>query len=103
MCQAAGKLFNDFSRLGTTKEFVNELSSVTGIPVTGLTLIKQGGRPQEQGTWVRPEIATALAWGVHRSSRCRWRAGVRAAGSIQSAKYREKQSSQITFVENKWN
>jgi hypothetical protein len=32
MCKAFGKRLNDYSRLDTTKEFVQELSSDAGIP-----------------------------------------------------------------------
>lgn len=61
MCKAVGKLFNDYSRLGSTQAFLNELSSVTGIPVTGLVVINQGGVPELQGTWVHPQVAISLA------------------------------------------
>ena len=36
MCKAAGKQFNDYSRLNTTTEFLKELSLDTGIPVSKL-------------------------------------------------------------------
>jgi len=55
MCKAVGKKFNDYSRLKTTIEFVKELSSVTGIPVTELIHSIVGGIPDEQGTWVHPD------------------------------------------------
>ncbi len=61
MCRAAGKQFSDFARLDTTEAYLNELSSIRGIPLMELTLIKQGGRPQEQGTWIHPVAAQALA------------------------------------------
>lgn len=52
MCRAAGKQFSDFARLDTTRAYFNELSSARGIPRTELTLIRQGGKPAEQGTWI---------------------------------------------------
>lgn len=66
LCKASGKQFNDYFRLKITQDFLNELSMetgipVTGIPVTGLVAIKQGGTPQEQGTWVHPQVAVNLA------------------------------------------
>lgn len=66
MCKAAGKKFNDYARLKTSQEFINELSSVTGIPATGtadkvLIEVMQGGDPQLQGTWVHPDVAIHLA------------------------------------------
>ena len=61
MCKAAGKLMGDYSRLSTTKAFIAELSSVMGIPITGLVQIIQGGPPHLQGTWVHPQVAIHLA------------------------------------------
>jgi len=65
MCQANGKLFADYERLKTTQEFLGELSSVMGIPITeqNQILIKviQGGKPQNQGTWVHPQVSINLA------------------------------------------
>ncbi|MFC1616263.1 KilA-N domain-containing protein [Patescibacteria group bacterium] len=63
MCQAKNKRFNDYSRLGSSKAFIQELSSDTGIPVSGKKgLVQQikGGRPEDQGTWVHPQIAINL-------------------------------------------
>lgn len=50
MCKAARKKINDYGRLSTTQAFLAELSSVTGIPVTGLVQTIRGGTPQLQGT-----------------------------------------------------
>lgn len=61
MCKACGKKINDYGRLSTTHAFLTELSSVTGIPVTGLVQTIQGGTPQLQGTWVHPQVAINLA------------------------------------------
>jgi hypothetical protein len=44
MAQANGKKLNDYLRLETTKAFLDELSTVTGIPVTaknGLIQVRQ--------------------------------------------------------------
>lgn len=60
MCKAVGKNFADYRRLITTQAFLAELSSVMGIPITGLLLVIQGGKPHEQGTWVHPDIAINL-------------------------------------------
>jgi hypothetical protein len=61
MAKASGKKLNDYLRLDTTKAFFNELSTVTGIPVTGkngLIEIRQGGNDKTaQGTWGHPQIA----------------------------------------------
>jgi len=61
MCKASGKLFGDYSRLKTTNEFINELSSDMGIPISELIQIVKGGEPHNQGTWVHPDIAINLA------------------------------------------
>jgi hypothetical protein len=60
MCKAVGKNFADYRRLSTTQAFLSELGSVMGIPITGLLLVNQGGKPHEQGTWVHPDIAINL-------------------------------------------
>lgn len=61
MCQAAGKRFNDYSRLGATAAFIAKLSSVTGIPATQLIQSVSGGLPTSQGTWVHPQVSIHLA------------------------------------------
>ena len=61
MCKAAGKRFNNYSQLSTSKDYLKELSLDTGISVSKLmqTFI---GRPSElQGTWVHPHVAMHLA------------------------------------------
>ena len=60
MCKAVGKNFADYRRLNTTQAFLGELASVMGIPITGLVLSIQGGKPYEQGTWVHPDVAVNL-------------------------------------------
>ncbi len=60
MCKSSGKKFNDYTRLATTGPFLVELSSVTGIPVTGLIQTIQGGPPHLQGSWVHPQVAIHL-------------------------------------------
>lgn len=46
-----------------TKSKLENLSSVTGIPVTGLVDIKRGGK--YQGTWIHPRIAVRFAMWVN--------------------------------------
>lgn len=60
MCQANGKQINDFFRLKSTKEYLEALETETGIPVTGLYQVFQGGT-QNQGTWGHPMVALRLA------------------------------------------
>ena len=61
MCRSVGKQINDYSRLKSTGEFLIELSADTGIPVSDLVQSFKGGSPQNQGTWVHPDIAVNLA------------------------------------------
>lgn len=61
MCQAGGKLFADYFRLDATKEFLSELSSDMGIPISELIQVVRGGKPDAQGTWVHEDIAMNLA------------------------------------------
>lgn len=56
-----GKLVADWSRLKSTKEFLNTLSSVMGIPITGLVKTVQGGTPILQGTWMHEDVAIEFA------------------------------------------
>ena len=62
LCQAGGKKFNDWFRLDTTKELINELSAVAGIPVSGLVDTKHGGNNKTaQGSWIHPDLSIQLA------------------------------------------
>jgi hypothetical protein len=61
MCQANGKRWNNYWQNDSTQEFLRELSSVAGIPVTGLVQVRQGGEPTSQGTWVHQQVAIHLA------------------------------------------
>lgn len=61
MCRSVGKQINDYARLKSTGEFLTELSADTGIPVSDLVQSFKGGSPQNQGTWVHPDIAVNLA------------------------------------------
>lgn len=61
MCKAAGKFWADYHRLESTKEYVAELSSEVGIPITELIQSVTGGNPALQGTWVHPQVAIHLA------------------------------------------
>lgn len=61
LCSASGKRFNDYRVTKPTEAFLEELTAVTGIPVTELIQTIQGGVPQLQGTWVHPQVAINLA------------------------------------------
>lgn len=68
MCQANGKLWNDYWRLQNTQEFLGELSAITGIPVigSGETLKGYGYLVESSvgrygGTWIHQRAAIHLA------------------------------------------
>ena len=61
MCQAGGKLVADYFRLEATKEFVDELVSDMGIPISELIQSVKGGKTDAQGTWIHEDIAMNLA------------------------------------------
>lgn len=71
MCQANGKLWAHYRENASTKEFLEALSAVIGIPITakngpsgletGLVDVRQGGPPALQGTWVHRRVAIHLA------------------------------------------
>lgn len=60
MCKATGKKWNDYWRLEQTQAFLSALSAETGIPVSRLVVVRKGGRPEEQGTWVHRRVAYHL-------------------------------------------
>lgn len=61
MAIANGKQSNDWLRLKGTQEYLSAFSTVTGIPVTELLQVVQGGSPEEQGTWAHQKIAIRFA------------------------------------------
>ena len=65
MAKNNGKKINDYLRLDTTKAFIDELSTVTGIPASGnngLIQIRRGGNDKNaQGTWGHPKVAINCA------------------------------------------
>lgn len=61
MCQATGKRFHDYVRIGPTQAFLTALSTETGIPVPKLVQTLNGGDVRLQGTWVHPQVAINLA------------------------------------------
>jgi len=61
MCQAAEKLWGHYRERASTEEFLKELASDIGIPISELIQSLKGGNPQLQGTWVHPQVAIHLA------------------------------------------
>ena len=61
MCQANNKKVNDWLRTKETQAYVDEISSVTGIPASQLITIKRGNSSDfSQGTWIHPKLAICL-------------------------------------------
>jgi len=62
LCQAGEKKFNDWIRLDTSKELINELSAEAGIPASALVETKRGGNDKSaQGSWIHPDLSIQLA------------------------------------------
>ncbi|EDN70388.1 KilA-like protein [Beggiatoa sp. PS] len=77
MCRAAGKRIDNYWRLDGTQEFLSALSDNTGFPIKSsgsafpqksvteqnqvLIQIIQGGNPENQGTWIHPQVSVNLA------------------------------------------
>ncbi len=62
MCKINNKRYNDYIENKTTKEYLKELSSDTGILVSQLVEVYKGKSSKyEQGTWVHPHVAIHLA------------------------------------------
>jgi predicted GIY-YIG superfamily endonuclease len=59
MCKAGGKLFKDWSRLSSTNDLMNELSSNGGIIPLDLIDVSVGGN--HSGSWIHPDLAVQLA------------------------------------------
>lgn len=61
LCKKAGKLWADYSRLESTKAFLEALSRSMGIPIDVLIVSVVTGKNENRGTWVHPRVATHLA------------------------------------------
>jgi len=62
LCRAGNKRFNHWISLDTTKEFIDVLSTDTGITASQLVDIKKGNSSHfTQGSWIHPDLATNLA------------------------------------------
>jgi len=59
LCKAGGKLFGDWMRLKSTKDFLVSMETNMGIPILNLIDKNVGG--EHIGTWIYPKIAIQLA------------------------------------------
>ena len=55
------KRINDFLNNKQTKELINQISIETGIPASEIIVPIKGGPHNQQGTWMRRELALAFA------------------------------------------
>lgn len=60
MAKHFGKTPKDWTRTKQSQEFINSLSAVRQICITGLIIVKQGGNG-EQGTWMHEDVAIEFA------------------------------------------
>ncbi|WP_367872391.1 KilA-N domain-containing protein [Luteolibacter sp. Populi] len=60
MCKAVGKQLGHYLENRTTKDFLGELASDIGIPISSLVIVTKGGIAAQQGTWVHPDAAINL-------------------------------------------
>lgn len=61
MCKAASKLLADYTRLGSTRDFLAALARSMGIPIDQLVRTVATGPNEHRGTWVHPQVAIHLA------------------------------------------
>lgn len=59
MAKSFNKRTSDWLNTKQANELINSLSAVTGIPVTGLVIVNQGGT--NQGTWMHEDVALLFA------------------------------------------
>jgi hypothetical protein len=59
MCKAAGKLFANYKQLDGTKDYLQALESIIGIPILELIKVDVGGN--HSGTWIHRLVAVHLA------------------------------------------
>lgn len=59
MAKSFRKRTNDWLSTKQSQELINSLSAKTGIPVTGLVVVNQGGN--NQGTWMHEDVALLFA------------------------------------------
>lgn len=61
MANASNKKLNDWLRSKNVENYLGVLSGATGIPVTELVQVFQGGIPENQGTWGHPKVSLRCA------------------------------------------
>lgn len=60
LCQSVGKRWSDYRSLKSTGEFIEELTTQTGLAEDQLIHVVSGGNSAMQGTWIHPYLAINL-------------------------------------------
>ncbi|MEN5285166.1 KilA-N domain-containing protein [Stenotrophomonas lactitubi] len=60
LCQSVGKRWSDYRALKSTGEFIEELTTQTGLAEDQLIHVVSGGNAAMQGTWIHPYLAINL-------------------------------------------
>ena len=101
LCKAGKKRLEHYKENKQTQEYLQVLSSVTGIPITELIEVKQGG--VNQGTWVHRKVAIHLAQWISADFSVKvssWIEELMLTGRVELGK--EKSNSELeTIYENK--
>lgn len=63
--KAFGKLPGDWLRNKETQKYVDALRAALAMEQDQLVIVRQGGYPNEQGTWLHPKLVVAFARWLH--------------------------------------
>lgn len=61
LCKTGGKEFKNWYRTDIAKKTIISVENHTGIDKQKLIIIRKGGNPKTQGTWMHPLLATIVA------------------------------------------
>lgn len=60
LCKLGKKSFANYKKLKYTKEYLNTVSNITGIPISDLIIVKNGNQ-KLRGTWIHGKLAHNLS------------------------------------------
>ncbi len=61
IAQQFGKLLGNWLKTDETQAYISALAKALNKEIDEIVLIKKGGKPQEQGTWLHPKLAIFFA------------------------------------------
>ncbi len=61
IAQQFGKLLGNWLKTAETQEYIKALANFLNSDVDSIVIIKKGGNPKEQGTWLHPKLAIFFA------------------------------------------